>query len=80
MTTSNMPDFFLLSDTQRHSSKHPHPVAHRQVLQVVHQTFPLTHYNKHKRHHLYYIILMQYNLIRVNSAHHSSDSLHLLHL
>lgn len=36
-----LPEFLLLGHAERHRPQHPHPVAHRQVLQVVHQTVPL---------------------------------------
>lgn len=36
-----LPEFLLLRHAEWHCPQHPHPVAHRQVLQVVHQTLPL---------------------------------------
>lgn len=38
---AGLPEFLLLGDAERHRTQHPHPVAQRQVLQVVHQTVPL---------------------------------------
>lgn len=39
-----VPELFLLSQTQRHRSQHTHSITDGQILQIVHQTLPLTLY------------------------------------
>lgn len=38
---AGLPEFLLFGNAERHRPQHPHSVAQRQVLQVVHQTIPL---------------------------------------